>query len=82
MVGNSMVGFVHSVRTKIGFISAKNLWAVIAGSGTRSATINCRGTVSSHELHCHVPAGVVHQIPFGRASEAVILDGSAIGRAT
>ena len=78
MVGNSRVGFVHSVGTKTGFISARNLWAVIAGSGARSATINRQGTLSSRELHCHVPAGVVHQIPFGRASEALILNGSAI----
>ena len=78
MMRNRMVGFVRGVRTKIGFVSGKDLWAVIAGSGARSAAIHCHGTVSSHELHSHVAAGVVYQIPFGCAPEVLILNRSAV----
>src|SRR6266851_2895461 len=74
---NSVTGFVYRVSTKVCVVSIDRL-AVITWSGARRATINCRGTVKSHELHRHAPTGVVNQIACGRLSEAGILNGSAV----
>jgi len=78
MVCNCMIGSIYCVRTKICFVSAKKLRAVIARSEARGAGIYCCETVRSHQLHSHVPSGVVYQIPFWCAAEALILNGSAV----
>jgi hypothetical protein len=76
---NCVSGLVYRVRTKVCVVSIDRL-AVLTWSGARRATINCDGTVKSHELRRHVPTGVVYQITLGRLSEARILNGSAILR--
>ena len=78
MVRNCMIGSIYGVRTKICFVSAKKLRAVIARSGARGAAVYCCETVRSHQLHSHVPSRVVYQITFGCAPETLILSCSAV----